>query len=125
VGIQWQTQVTPAGGQAHGLPSLLFRPAIGYSPHPSHLWAPFARLVLDASYEAILCAALINAHSHGNYKLFLTLVGGGVFRNEKSWILDAIRRALHLYEGAELEVAIVSYGSSDPAVRRFVNQSQL
>jgi len=124
VGIQWQTQVTLPGAKHTVSQAYCSALPIGYSSHPPHLWVPFARLVLEASYEATLCAALVNARSHGSDKLFLTLVGGGVFRNEKSWILDAIQRALYLYKDAELDVAIVSYGSSDPAVRQFVNQSQ-
>jgi hypothetical protein len=40
----------------------------------------FARLVLEASYEATFWAALENVHVHGgSNKLFLTLLGGGAF----------------------------------------------
>lgn len=55
IGIQWQTQVTLKDcshlvSQAYGsaLP-------VAYSPHASSLWAPFARLILEASYEATIC----------------------------------------------------------------------
>jgi hypothetical protein len=93
---------------------------VRYSGQPSHLWAEFARLVLEASYEATLCAAVLNAARTGNKTVFLTLVGGGVFGNEEDWILGAIDRALGLYQHADLDVAIVSYGSSNPKVGELV-----
>ncbi|MFM8743437.1 MAG: hypothetical protein ACKODM_08965, partial [Cytophagales bacterium] len=42
--------------------------------------------------------------------LVLTLLGGGAFGNEQSWIIEAIHRALSLYPDYGLEIAIVSYG---------------
>ena len=55
--------------------------------------------------------------------MFLTLLGGGVFRNETDWIIEAIRRALKLYRHADLDVAIVSYGSSRRYVRQLVDEN--
>jgi hypothetical protein len=54
--------------------------------------------------------------------LFLTLLGGGAFGNEIDWILGGIQRALNLYKHVDLDVAIVSYGSSNPDVQQLVNQ---
>ncbi|MCB0077270.1 MAG: hypothetical protein KDD73_07565 [Anaerolineales bacterium] len=119
IGIQWQTQVTEplrdhTVTQCYGsaLP-------VAYSGLPPALWERFARLVLEASYEATLCAARLNAEHSGNSRLFLTLLGGGVFGNETAWILDAIDRALQRFADAPLDVAIVSYGRSNPALRRW------
>ena len=42
------------------------------------LWEPLARLVLEAAYEATLLAAL----RQGSRVVFLTLLGGGVFKND-------------------------------------------
>ncbi len=95
---------------------------VGYSPHSSSLWAEFARLILEASYEATLCAALINASITGNNQVFLTLLGGGVFGNDIEWIVASIQRALNRYKHANLDVAIVSYGSSKARVRQLVQQ---
>jgi len=44
--------------------------------------------------------------------LYLTLIGGGAFGNERPWILNAINRSLNLYKHAGLDVIIVSYGHS-------------
>ncbi len=83
----------------------------------------FARLVLEASYEATICIAILNSIRNENNRLFLTLLGGGAFGNETDWIMRGIQRALNLYKHVDLEVAIVSYGSSKGYVRQLVNQS--
>ena len=41
--------------------------------------------------------------------MYLTLVGGGVFGNQREWILSAIRRALNIVSDRDLEVWLVSY----------------
>ena len=79
-----------------------------------------AKLILEAAYEATICTAILNAQINSNNKLFLTLLGGGAFGNETSWIIDSIARALCLYQNADLDIAIVSYGSSKPAVRKLI-----
>ena len=83
-------------------------------------WAPFARMVLKASYEATLCAAALNAARTGCRRVFLTLLGGGVFGNDMAWIRQAIVHALKPVKargGGDLDVAVVSYGTSNPMVR--------
>ena len=123
IGIQWDTQVT-LNDSGH-LVSQAYCAAlpVAYSRHPPSLWSAFARLVLEASYEATICAALLNSVRGGNNRVFLTLLGGGAFGNETDWIIGGIRRALNLYTHADLEVAIVSYGSSKPYIRQLVNQT--
>ncbi len=122
IGIQWNSQVTL--DDARHTVSQVYCSAlpVAYNRHPMHLWAAFARLVLEAAYEATFCAALLNAASQGNNRLFLTLLGGGVFGNETEWIIEAIQRALRLFQHSGLDVAIVSYGSSKPFVRELVSQ---
>jgi hypothetical protein len=123
IGIQWNTQVTL--NDARHMVSQAYCSAlpVAYSDHVSNLWVEFARLVLEASYEATICTAILNSMRYGNNRLFLTLVGGGAFGNETTWILEAIQRALNLYKHADLDVAIVSYGSSNQYIRRLVNQT--
>ena len=77
IGIQWNTQVT-LKDSAH-LVSQAYCSAlpVAYSKHSSDLWADFARLVLEASYEATICTAILNWRSTGNNRMFLTLLGGG------------------------------------------------
>ena len=93
---------------------------VAYTNHSADLWKAFAQLVLEASYEATTLAAILNARAKGNNRLFLTLLGGGVFGNVTDWIVGGIQRALNLYTNVDLDVAIVSYGSSQHCVRQLV-----
>ena len=120
IGIQWRSQVTLQDCQHKVSQIYCSALPVAYSPLPAKLWSEFAKLILEAAYEATICTAILNAQINGNNKLFLTLLGGGVFGNETSWIIDSIARALRLYQNADLDVAIVSYGSSKPAVRELV-----
>src|SRR6266481_4704393 len=123
IGIQWNTQVTL--NESKHMVSQVYCSAlpVAYSHHSSSLWAEFARLVLEASYEATICAAILNSTRNGNNRLFLTLLGGGAFGNEIDWIIVGIQRALNLYQRADLDVAIVSYGSSNQNIRQVVVQA--
>jgi hypothetical protein len=115
VGIQWNTQVTLKNAQHRVSQVYCSALPVAYSGHSASLWEPFARLVLEAAYEATLCVALLNRHTNQDaetddkHKLFLTLLGGGAFGNEPEWIAAAIERALNRYRQADLEVKIVCY----------------
>ena len=119
IGIQWDTQVTLQDCQHQVSQAYCSALPVAYSPLPSKDWEQFARLVLEASYEATICSAILNANK-GDNRLFLTLLGGGVFGNDTNWIMNSIARALHLYRDADLDIAIVSYGSSKPSVQKLV-----
>ena len=75
---------------------------------------PLARLILNASYEATMAAAVLHFAAEGNPLIYLTMIGGGVFGNEPDWITDAMQRAFDLYSEARLDVRIVSYGRPNP-----------
>ena len=122
IGLQWHTQVTLDDCKHKVSQAYCSALPVGYLDHSHELWTEFARLVLEATYEATLCAALLNASQTGNNKVFLTLVGGGVFENDPDWILSGLQRALALYQDTALDVAIVSYGSSNPDIQHLVNQ---
>jgi hypothetical protein len=124
IGIQWQTQVTL--NESKHLVSQAYCSAlpVAYSEHSASLWQRFARLVLEASYEATICAAILNSTTNGSNRLFLTLLGGGAFGNETQWIISSIQRALDLYKHVELDVSIVSYYSSNQYVQKLVKQYQ-
>ena len=113
VGIQHDTQVT-LDNCTHRL-SQVFCSAlpVAYSVLSAETWERFARLVLEATYEATFCAAMINREKTGSNKLYLTLVGGGAFGNKKEWIFDAVTQAAKRYPNAGLEVAFVSVGRSN------------
>jgi hypothetical protein len=122
IGIQWDTEVTIADSKHTVSQAYCSALPVAYSHHSSNLWEGFARLILEASYEATICAAILNYLNSGNNKLFLTLIGGGVFGNEPDWILGAIRRAVDLYKHVNLDVAIVSHGCSNKQVQQLINQ---
>lgn len=68
-----------------------------YSGIVNEKWASLAQLVLDANYEATLWAAVLNRGENASDEsrnVFLTLLGGGVFGNDKEWIGTAIGRAI-------------------------------
>jgi len=64
----------------------------------------------------------LNALKTGNNKIYLTLIGGGVFGNKIAWIMNAIKRALNLYRHVNLDVVIVSHGHSNWHVQELVKQ---
>ena len=118
IGVQWDTQVTLKGSEH--LVSQVYCSAlpVAYSGLASAQWEPFARLVLEAAYEATFAVAALNAANTGNKNVYLTLLGGGAFGNDQTWILDAIRLAATKYKDVGLEVKIVSFRHSNPAVRK-------
>ncbi len=108
IGLHWDVEVTQ--GQSGHLVSQAFSSALplgGYNPIPAtDLWQAFARLVLEATYEAVLLAAA----TRGTLPVFLTQVGGGVFGNDHRWIRDAIARALDSVANLALDIRIVHFG---------------
>ena len=95
---------------------------IAYSDIQSIYCEGFARIILEATYEATLYAALINLDKTGCNKVYLTLVGGGAFGNERDWILESLSKAIKKFKNTPLEVGIVSYGNSKQEVRELINK---
>ncbi len=122
IGIQWNTQVTLKGCTHKVSQAYCSALPVAYSDHSPSLWEDFARLVLEASYEATICAAILNMQTNGSNHIFLTMVGGGVFGNERAWIMAGLERALTMYQDWGLDVAMVSYGGSRPEVRQLTEQ---
>jgi len=120
IGIQWNTEVTIADSKHRVSQAYCSALPVAYSHHSSELWSEFARLVLDASYEASFCAGILNYLQNGNNTLYLTLLGGGAFGNKREWILNAVHRSLNLYKDVGLDVAIVSYGHSNQYVQELM-----
>ena len=110
IGLHWDTQVT-LGDASHTVSQAYCSAMpVAYTPHTKELWAPLAKIVLEAAYEATICAAILNVDRNRNNRLFLTRLGGGAFGNNPDWITNAISRSLELYSDSGLDVAIVSYG---------------
>jgi hypothetical protein len=122
IGLQWDTQVTLDGSSHVVSQAYCSALPVAYTEHTAELWAGFATLVLEASYEATICAAIINAGRTRNNTLFLTLVGGGAFGNELAWITGAIRRSLSQYHDCGLDVAIVSHARSKSCVQQLATE---
>jgi len=122
IGVQWNTQVTVKDAKHTVTQAYCAALPVAYSNHAPDLWEGFARLVLEASYEATICTAILNSLNTGNNQVFLTLLGGGAFGNKTRWIIEAIQRALALYKDWDLDVAVVSYGASKPHVRQLVER---
>jgi hypothetical protein len=121
IGIQWNTQVTLNDSRHVVSQAYCSALPVAYCREPASLWADFARLILESSYEATICAAILNSARTGNRQVFLTLVGGGAFGNQSDWITGGIQRALDLFRHFALDVAIVSYGTSNRSIQSLVN----
>jgi hypothetical protein len=117
IGLHHDVEVTDLDGPPRHQVSQAFCSAlpIGYTQIPKIAWEPFARLVLEASYEATLLAAHCDHAGGGSNKVFLTSVGGGVFGNDADWIDAAIERALGQVRHSGLDVTIVGYKALRPA----------
>lgn len=121
VGVQWETEVTTANSQQIVTQVYCSALPIGYHSYINKSsFKNFAKLILEALYDATFFAAAENFQKTGCAKLFLTLVGGVVFGNETDWIIDAISNSAKKFSNVPLDVKIVSYGYSNPAVSDFV-----
>lgn len=112
IGLHWDVEVTDDEAESRPIVSQAFCSAlpVAYS-HLRHVnWQPFASLILDATYEATLLGAILNARRGASNAVLLTLVGGGAFGNERNWILSAIKRALGVVRGHDVDVRVVSFG---------------
>ncbi|QBY51756.1 hypothetical protein [Cupriavidus oxalaticus] len=111
IGLQSNTEVTADNSPPRQRVTQAFCSAlpVAYNCAPRSDWAPFASLVLEATYEATLLAAVLNHRHTGNPRVYLTMVGGGAFGNKTHWIVQAMRRALLGVHHHPLDVAVVCY----------------
>ncbi len=124
IGVQWDTQVTLKGCAHLVTQAYCSALPVAYSSLAPSLWQRFARLVLDAAYEATLAAAVLNAAKTGNKNVYLTMLGGGAFGNDRDWIRDAIRRACLLFKDHALDVKLVSHRAANPTVKQLAKAIQ-
>ncbi len=119
VGIQWDTEVTKAKGPSRHRITQIYCSAlpIGYSTIGKiRDFEPFAKLVLEATYQATFTVAAIKAlETNRRVDLYLTKIGGGVFANRSRWIAEAIRKCLRKFEDFPLNVYLVHYGTLEQA----------
>jgi hypothetical protein len=124
IGLHRDVEVTDVAGPPRRLVSQAFCSALplGYSRLPRSEWEPFARLILEATYEATLLAAAEQAQAGGSNIVLLTRVGGGVFNNDPAWIDAAIERAARIVEHAGLDIRVVCHSDVSPGVREIIER---
>ena len=122
VGIQWHTEVTLSGTNQTVSQVYCSALPVAYSHIESFYWESFARIILEATYEATLYTALITYKRTGCNKVLLTLVGGGAFGNEIEWITDSLLSTINKFKNTPLEIGIVSYGSSNQKVKELITK---
>lgn len=123
-GIHWNTEVTTTDTGQTVSQILCSAIPVSYALGDASLWLSFAKIILEACYEASLAAAVINKKKNNVSKVYLTLVGGGDFGNPKSMILSAIRRALDIYKDCGLDVYLLSYRELDPEIESYLPETK-
>ncbi len=122
IGVQWDTEVTISENSQKVSQIYCSALPIAYNTIEPYYWEAFAKLILEATYEATFNTALLNYKKYGSNKVFLTLVGGGAFGNEERWIIEAIEKTINKYKNFPLDVRIVSYGKSKESVTKLVKK---
>lgn len=122
IGVHRDVEVTDTDGPGRQFVSQAFCSAlpVAYSPVPAIHWQSFASLILNATYEATLWSGVLSAKRGKSNVILLTRIGGGVFGNDDNWIHTAMRRALQMVAGFDLEVKLVSYRSPSHAIGQMV-----
>lgn len=122
IGIQWNTEVTLVDNKQ--IVSQIYCSAlpVAYSQIESYYWENFARIILEATYEATLHTAMINLNKGKSNKAFLTLVGGGAFSNDFDWIIESLIKAIEKFKNIPLDIKIVSYGRSNSLLKKAIEQ---
>lgn len=121
IGLHRDVEVTDGSGRRVSQAYCSALPA-AYSTLHQRDWEPFGRLVLQASYEATLLAAVEQAAGGGSNRVLLTRIGGSAFGNGDDWIDSAIERAMGIVEDAGLAIIIVAYSSVSPEVKAIVDR---
>jgi len=97
-----------------------------YSGVENAYWEDFARLVLEAAYEATLWTSVhVQYEGKGNNRVYLTFLGGGVFGNDPRWIADSIGRACAIldFHGADLEILVCHYKAVNHDLMDYIDSS--
>ena len=121
-GIQWNTEVTKSTTKHKVSQIYCSALPVAYCQIDSIYWEYFARIILEATYESTLYAAMINLKNNNSNRVFLTLVGGGAFGNEEHWIVESMLKALRKFKNTPLDVKVVSYGQSNEYLKQALNE---
>lgn len=113
VGIQWNTEVTLSTKKQKVSQIYCAALPVSYTYIEEFYWESFARIILEATYEATFYAAIKNLETYNSNKVFLTLVGGGAFGNDMGWIIESLVKVIEKFKNVPLDVRVVSYGKSN------------
>lgn len=120
VGIQRDAEVTTSK-QKHKVTQVYCSALpVSYSVYRPEFWEPFAQFILDSAYRATIDESFYNNITTGNNKVFLTMLGGKSFGNDKKWIIKAIEKSLDATPGMGLDISIVSHKKSDSDIKKLV-----
>ena len=121
IGIQWNAEVTLSKNK-HKV-SQAFCSALpvsyNYTTEPIY-WEKFARLILEATYEATLYAGVVNMEKNHSNVVYLTLVGGGAFGNHQDWIIESIEKVLQKFANVPLDIRFVSHSKTNPNLTQMI-----
>jgi len=114
VGVHWETEVWQCSHQVCQV--LCGALPVGYlKAVKANEWATFARVVLQAAYEATLTiASCLAAKKGARVKVFLTAIGAGTLSNRVAWIAGALETALENFAQEPLDVVLVHYSAPLP-----------
>ena len=121
-GIQWNTEVTKSDTKHKVSQIYCSALPVAYSDIEPSYWEPFARIILEATYESTLYAGVLNMENNNSNKVFLTLVGGGAFGNEENWILESLQKAIIKFKNVPLDISIVSRSRPNPNLMKCINE---
>jgi len=112
VGVHWDTEVAEA---SHNVSQVLCSCApIAFTKMvKASDWEVFARVLLEAAFDATLtAAALLAAQRQSRVRVFLTAIGGGPMGNRSRWIFHAMDWALEKHAAAPLDVTMVHFSTA-------------
>ena len=125
--LKWNGEIQPIGPDQKQFVTQIFTAALNMNDSPtsieqetSNLIVEVAQLLLNAAYRGTLLAAFKSKmmmeskglFPDGRNKLFLTLIGGGVFGNMPNWILKAFKFNEHLMRDTKLDVTLVVFNEA-------------
>jgi hypothetical protein len=87
--------------------------ATNYCWKNNHTALEIAEQILDAAYEGTILSAV----AHGKKKVFLTLIGGGVFQNKLSAIASALEKVQTIIYEYGLNVTLIIYDSTSSSIQ--------
>jgi hypothetical protein len=122
VGIQWNTEVTLSDSKQKVTQIYCSALPVAYCQTDPLYWESFARLILEATYEATFFTALENRMNNGSNLVYLTLVGGSAFGNEEHWIQESLGKVMDKFKSVPLDIKIVSYGKPNSNLKHFLKE---